>query len=164
MKSFLLLILFAFISSNYIQVNLNCGLKTYYNAVRAAKEFVGKNPEIKQLIPVTLYSSTIHQYYGFKVVVATQLNNSIHLEEVLIENSTEVVNTTLYDNDPEENISNETYEKVQKSAEKYFKDHGLRMTKINNIVVKREFYIVSVLVKNDKKKRTIVINKNYLGY
>ena len=43
------------------------------------------------------------------------------------------------------------------------KEHGLRMTTMNNVVVKREFYIVNVLVKNDKKKRALVINQNSIG-
>ena len=34
---------------------------------------------------------------------------------------------------------------------------------MNNVVVKREFYIVNVLVKNDKKKRALVINQNSIG-
>ena len=166
MRGFLLLMLLQFISSNssnYIQTNLNCGLKTYYNAVHAARDFVAKDPKLKRIVPVALYSSTEHQYYGFKVVIATQLNNTIHLEEILIENSTEVVNTTKFDNTPEEKISNDMYKTIQKVSEKYLKEHGLRMTTMNNVVVKREFYIVNVLVKNDKKKRALVINQNSIG-
>ena len=51
------------------------------------------------------------------------------------------------------------YKTIQKVSEKYLKEHGLRMTTMN----KREFYIVNVLVKNDKKKRALVINQNSIG-
>ena len=55
------------------------------------------------------------------------------------------------------------YKTIQKVSEKYLKEHGLRMTTMNNVVVKREFYIVNILVKNDKKKRALVINQNSIG-
>ena len=55
------------------------------------------------------------------------------------------------------------YKTIQKVSEKYLKEHGLRMTTMNNVVVKREFYIVNILVKNDRTKSALVINQSSIG-
>ena len=162
MKSLLLVfLLISFATSEWIEQDLIRGVKAFSGALKAAKDFVKKNKDVKYANPVAIYST--NQNDQFKVIMSTQAKNMIHIEEIIVDKANKVTNNVSYDNEPAAKISSELYEQIQKKAEKYIKTKGLKMKSINNVVVRKGVFIVNVLVNEDAKKRTLVMIQNEKG-